>query len=114
MEKIIDAKNKKIGRVASEAAKALMGKDNPNYQAHELADVKVIIKNVSLSDVTDKKLDEKTYNSYSGYPGGQKTRKMKHVVGKNGFTEIYEKAIYGMLPANRLRKQMMKNLTINE
>lgn len=114
MEKIIDAKNKKIGRVASEAAKALMGKDNPNYQAHELADVKVIIKNVSLSDVTDKKLDEKTYNSYSGYPGGLSTKKMKHIVGKKGFADIYEKAIYGMLPANRLRKQMMKNLTITE
>ncbi len=114
MEKIIDAKNKKIGRVASAVAKILLGKDQPDFQNHVVADVKVIINNASLSDVSDKKKGTTTYERYSGYPGGIKMESMSRVIEKKGFAEVYKQAVYGMLPPNRLRKERMKNLTVNE
>ncbi len=114
MEKIIDAKNKIIGRVATEAAMALMGKDNPNYQPNILADVTVVIENASLSKINDKKLGDKVYTRYTGYPSGLKFRTLEELIAKKGYQEVYEKAVYGMLPSNRLRKQRMKNLTIKD
>ena len=114
MEKIIDAKNKKLGRIASAAAKALLGKDEPTFQNHLVADVKVIINNAALSDVSDKKKKTTTFERYSGYPGGIKMESMTRVIEKKGFAELYKQAIYGMLPPNRLRKERMKNLTVNE
>lgn len=114
MEKIIDAKGKKIGRVATEAAMALMGKDQANYQAHVAAPIKVVITNASQVSITPEKKDQKTYSKYSGYPGGLKKEKMSKIIDTKGYSEIFSKAIYGMLPANRLRKQRMKNLTIKD
>jgi len=114
MEKIIDAKNKKIGRVASAAAKALLGKDQPSFQNHLVADIKVIINNASAASVTDKKKDETTFERYSGHPGGLKMEKMTTVIAKKGYSELFKQAVYGMLPPNRLRKERMKNLTVNE
>jgi len=114
MEKIIDAKNRGIGRVATEAAMALMGKDNANYQPNILAEVKVIIENASLSKITDKKKGEKEYTRYTGYPGGLRRRTLDEVITKKGFQEVYQKAVHGMLPSNRLRKLRMKNLIIKD
>lgn len=114
MEKIIDAKGKKLGRIASEAAMTLMGKDNPDYQPNIVSKNKVIIINSSQADISTKKKEEKEYPKYSGYPGGLKFEKMSKIIDSKGYKEIFEKAIYGMIPANRLRKSRMKNLTIKD
>ncbi len=114
MEYTIDATEKKLGRVASEAAILLMGKNSADFQKNTVASVKVNVTNTSKLDIDPKKLDNKEYKRYSGYPGGLKIRKMKQVIDKKGFSEILEKAIYGMLPANKLRAVIMKNLAITE
>ena len=112
MEHTIDAKGKKLGRLASEVAVLLMGKNSPDFQKNKVADVKVNIENASELDISEKKLDNKEYQRYSGYPGGRKVRKMKEVIDKKGYGEVVEKAVYGMLPANKLRAKIMKNLEI--
>lgn len=114
MEYKIDASNKAIGRVASEAATFLMGKNTPEFQRNKTPDVKVTILNASKAKISQKKKKEKKYQRYSGYPGGLKTRTMEEVITKKGYREVFEKAVRGMLPANKLRKGMMKNLIIND
>lgn len=110
--KTLDAKNNSLGRVASEAAKMLMGKDSASYQANVVVDEKVQIINASKIKLEPKKLKQKVYQKYSGYPGGLKEQTMEVMIAKKGYGEIFKKAVYGMLPANRLRKLRMKNLEI--
>ena len=96
----IDATNRKLGRVASEAAAFLNGKKTPDFARHKIAGAKVEIVNVSKADISEKKLLEKSYDRYSGYPGGLKSPSMKTVVEKKGYAEIFTLAVYGMIPAN--------------
>lgn len=110
----IDAKNKTIGRVATQAAMSLMGKDEPTYKANVVPNVKVEIKNVSSAKISDKRKLEKEYTSYTGYPGGLRKTSMTKLIEKKGLEEVYKKAVYGMLPNNRLRKLYMKNLIVTE
>lgn len=113
-EHVIDAENKKLGRVASEAAAILIGKDSVEFAKNKVAPVKVVINNASKADITDKKKTEKTYTRYSGFPGGLKKPTMKKVLEKKGYTEIFRKAVNGMLPKNKLQTPRLKNLTVNE
>ena len=110
----IDAKGKKIGRVASQAAKILMGKATPDYAKNKVSAVKLTIENVSKADISAKKLETTIYKAYSGYPGGLKEESMKQVVARKGYGEIFRDAIVGMLPDNKLAAIMLKNLTITE
>lgn len=110
--KTIDAKNQSLGRIASQAAKMLMGKDEPSYQPNVAPTFKVQITNASKLNISEKKKSEKVYTSYSGYHSGLKKRTMSQVLTKKGHQEIIKKAIKGMLPANKLRAIMLKNLTI--
>jgi len=114
MEYTIDAQNKSLGRVASEAAMVLMGKDKANYQPNVVADVKVEIQNASKVKINPKNLDNKLYKHYTGYPGGLRETPMKKKIEKKGYSEIFEIAVKGMLPANKLRPLMLKNLSITE
>lgn len=109
----IEAKNRSLGRVASEAAKALRGKNETDFKDNVTPDVKVIVSNVNDIVVTGKKMEQKKYKSYSGYPGGLTETVMSKVVERKGKAIIFEKAVKGMLPKNKLQKQMMKNLIIN-
>ena len=111
-EHTINLKDKQLGRVASEIAMILMGKDTPEYAPNVVADVRVTVENVDDLAFTDKKLSDKQYQRYSGYPGGRKVFNMAHVVESHGASEVLRKAVYGMLPANKLRKIRMKNLII--
>jgi large subunit ribosomal protein L13 len=111
---IIDAEGKRIGRVATEAAVFLMGKNAPDFERNKVTGVKVSIVNASKADMMEKRMAQKTYARYSGYPGGLKLQKAKDVVKRHGYRELFEKAIYGMIPSNRLRAIRMKNLTIAE
>lgn len=112
--KIIDAEGKKLGRVASMAAASLMGKTRTDFQRNAVPIGVVRIVNVGKADISVKKMDTVVYTSYSGYPGGLKKRAMKEVVAKKGRTELFRKAVKGMLPKNKLQAQMMKNLEILE
>jgi len=110
----IDAKGKKLGRVASEAAAYLMGKNSTEFVRNKVVGMKVSIINASKADISEKKLTEKVYKKYSGYPGGLSETKMNLVIDKKGYEEVFKIAIHGMLPSNRLRDILMKNLTITE
>ena len=110
----IDAKDKKIGRVATEAAHHLLGKDSTDYKPNVVADVNVEIVNAKLLDISPKKIDNKMYKRFSGYPGGLKEEKLGKIIKNKGFDEVLRKAVYGMLPSNKLRSLMMKRLIISE
>ena len=114
MEHTIDANGKKLGRIATSAATILMGKDRTDFVRNAIPDVKLKIVNASKIFITNKKMEEKIYKNYSGYPGGLRERTMKKVVEDKGMSEPLRIAIKGMLPKNKLRDQMMKNLTITE
>ena len=110
----IDAEGKRVGRIAAEAAIFLMGKNKPDFERNKITGVKVSIINASKADMIEKRMAQKTYARYSGYPGGLKMQKAKDVVSRHGYSELFLKAVYGMIPSNRLRAIRMKNLTIAE
>lgn len=111
---VLDAKNKKLGRVATEAAMILMGKNTPAFAKNILADVQVEIINASKTDINEKKLLDKKYITHSLYPGGQKEEALGDLIERKGILEVYRRAVYGMLPDNKLRSRMMTKLTITE
>lgn len=111
---VIDAHGKKLGRLASEAAYFLMGKHQSSYRRHIASGIKVIIDAAAQIDVNVAKRLTKTYTRYSGYPGGITTNRLADVIAKKGYGEAIRRAVYGMLPANKLRKIRMKNLIIKE
>lgn len=110
----IDAAAKKIGRVSTEAAKILMGKQSTAYAPNTVADVEVRIINASKADVSEKKKDTKVYRRYTGYPGGLIDTTLKRMIEKKGYSEAFRVAIKGMLPKNKLQDKMLKNLVITE
>lgn len=116
VEYTIDAKGKALGRVASQAAVYLMGKNNPHVRINEVAPVKVTVENASQMTLArdEKKLKQKQYITYSGYPGGQKVARAEEVIDKKGYEAVVRNAVYGMLPGNKLRKRRMMNLIVEE
>lgn len=112
MEYVIDAKDKPLGRVASQAAAVLRGKNRPDFVPNKAPNVKVAITNADKIKITGKKLKQKHYIRHSGHPGGLKSLEMARVIEKKGIDYILKRAIDGMLPKNKLRKQMIKNLII--
>ena len=105
----IDASNQPLGRLASKIAQLLRGKHSPAFQPYILSKEKVIVTNTGKIKFTGRKLEQKKYYHYSGYPGGLSEKKMKDVFEKNP-NEVLRRAVWGMLPKNRLRKEMIKNL----
>ncbi len=105
----IDATGKVLGRLATEVAVLLRGKDNPGFLLYKDAGDDVIIKNVEKIIISGKKMDQKKYYHHSGYPGGLKEVSMKKIFNKNP-SEILKKAVMGMLPKNRLRPRQIKRL----
>lgn len=110
----IDASGKRLGRVASDVAMLLMGKRRTDHARHTLAPVSVSVINCAQLVIDEKKRTQKQYERYSGYPGGRSTKTMQMVIDQKGYSELMRKAVYGMLPANRLRAPMMKQLTVSE
>ena len=113
-EYIIDASDKRVGRISTEAATILNGKNSPDYERNKVPEVTVLIKNASKVKIYPTKFIGKKYLSYSGYPGGQKIRTMQQVIDSKGFSEVIRKSIYGMLPSNKLRSRKMNLLQIEE
>jgi large subunit ribosomal protein L13 len=110
---VIDAKDRVPGRVATEAAVFLMGKNRTDFAKNTIPDVSVEVTNADGMNLNNKKLRDKTYHTHSGYPGSLKTETQQQVIDTKGAKEVLRRAIYGMLPKNRLRPRMMKNLKIN-
>lgn len=110
----IDAKDARLGKVASSAAAHLMGKDSVTFARNVAPRVKVKIVNAGQVAIDARKMSRKTYTSYSGYPAGLKKRTMRDVVAKKGHAELFRKAVKGMLPKNKLQAVMMRNLQIEE
>ncbi len=114
MNYTIDATNKSLGRLASEVASILMGKNDASFVRNAVSGNTVTVTNASKLKQDPRKLDTKVYKSFSGYPGGLKLSSMEHVSKQKGWSFIVSNAVKGMLPDNKLKKDMMKNLTITE
>ena len=108
---IIDASNKPLGRVATEAVKLLKGKHKPTYTPNIDTGDHVIILNCKDAVLTGKKLDQKVYRHHSGYIGG-----MREISARDMMNNSPEKAmmlaIKGMLPKNSLGRQMLRKLRV--
>lgn len=107
----IDASEKMLGRLATEVVLLLRGKDKPDFEYREDRGNSVSIFNIDKIKVSGKKADQKIYYKHSGYHGGLKKTIYKNLFAKNP-AEVLRKAVYNMLPKNRLRSQMIKRLTI--
>lgn len=110
-EIILDAADKKLGRLASQVALALRGKTKEDFLPHSKNLPKVFVKNVNLMIFSEKKLKSKTFKRYSGYPGGLKRQSAYEVFLKDK-KEVLRRAVLGMLPKNKLRKMMVKNMIL--
>ena len=108
---IIDAANKPLGRVATEAAKLLRGKHKPTYTPHMDVGDHVIILNCNQVILTGNKLNQKIYRSHSGYIGGMKEVSAKDML-ENNPEKAMMLAVKGMLPHNRLGADQLKKLRV--
>jgi len=106
---IIDATNRILGRLAVEIALLLRGKSKVDFAPNKDAGDFVIIKNADKIIVTGKKFENKIYYRHSGYLGGLKKTPYKKLFKKNP-GEVIKKAVYGMLPKNKLRDEQIKRL----
>lgn len=113
-EHVIDATGRKLGRLSSEIAVQLMGKNRTDFAPHIVAPVRVLVQNASKLDMDQKKKDTTEYQRYSGYPGGRKVRTASEVIDRKGYGELIRIAVKGMLPKNKLQTPRMKNLIIEE
>jgi large subunit ribosomal protein L13 len=108
---LVDAENEIVGRLATKVASLLRGKYKTNYTPHLDCGDNVIVINAEKVRFTGKKMDDKEYVHYSGYPGGQKKATPNEILRKKP-QYIVEEAIRGMLPKNRLGAELFRNLRV--
>jgi len=108
---LVDAEGKTLGRLASEIAKILRGKNKPIYAPHLDTGDYVVVVNAEKIHVTGRKLDQKMYYRHSGYPGGLKTITLRQQLKKHP-TRVIRSAVWGMLPHNRLGRTMIRKLKV--
>ena len=108
---VIDATNEVLGRLASQVAKILCGKNKPGYTPHVDCGDNVIVVNAEKVKLTGKKLTDKVYVRHTGYPGGQRfATPAEYLAKKPEF--VIEEAVRGMLPKTRLGEAIIKNLKV--
>ncbi|MBL7058264.1 50S ribosomal protein L13 [Patescibacteria group bacterium] len=107
----IDATEQAVGRIASQIAILLRGKNKPEFLPHIDGGDVVRVSNITKLKFTGKKIEQKKYFKHSGYPGGMKELKLKDVFQKNP-NDILMRAVKQMLPNNKLRDGMLKRLVI--
>lgn len=110
----IDATDRMLGRVASEAAHALLGKRSVHFSKNQALPITVTINNASKMHLPSRRTKGKIYTHYTGYPGGLYSMSMEEMIAKKGIAEVIKKTVDGMIPRNKLRKPRMKNLIIND
>ena len=108
---VVDAEGMTLGRLASEVAKVLRGKNKPIFTPHEDCGDFVIIVNAEKIKVTGKKLDQKIYYHHSDYVGGMKEASLREMIAKHP-DRVIELAVKGMLPKGPLGRQMYKKLFV--
>jgi large subunit ribosomal protein L13 len=108
---VIDAEGKTLGRLAAEVAKLLRGKHKPTYTPHMDTGDHVIVVNAAKIHLTGNKLVQKTYFRHSGYPGGTTFTTAGKMLAERP-ERVVEMAIKGMLPKNRLGRQMYRKLKV--
>jgi large subunit ribosomal protein L13 len=109
---LIDIRDKTLGRIATEIAKFLIGKNKPYFVSYLDCGDYVVVINAAYVRVTGKKADQKMYMRFSGYPSGLKKRTYSDIL-KNDPTRIIREAVAGMLPNNKLKASMLKRLYIS-
>jgi large subunit ribosomal protein L13 len=109
--RVFDAAGQTLGRLASQVTIVLRGKDKPGFRPNLVQGENVKIINAAKIVLTGKKLEDKKYYHHTGYLGNLKTTTAKELMATNP-AEILERAIYGMLPDNKLRPEWMKKLVI--
>lgn len=108
---VVDADSKVLGRLASEVAKIIRGKNKPNFTPHVDCGDNVIIINAEKVRLTGKKMTDKVYVRHTGYPGGQRFKTPREMMAKNP-AKVIEIAVRGMLPKNRLGSRLYTNLYV--
>ncbi len=106
----LDAKDKALGRLATEIVSLLRGKNKPDYMPNKDSGNVVIIKNISEIKLTGNKLLTTTYFKHTGYIGSEEFIPMKRIFEKDGGKELLRLAVYRMLPKNKMRDQQIKRL----
>lgn len=108
---VVDATDKTLGRMASEIARVLRGKNKPEYTPHVDVGDFVIVVNAEKVKVTGRKLDQKHYYRYSGYPGGMKSITLRKQLDIHP-DRVINTAVKGMLPRGPLGRQMFRKLKV--
>ncbi len=108
---VVDAEGLTLGRLASEIARVLRGKNKARYTPHVDVGDFVVVVNADRVVVTGKKAEQKVYRRHSGYPGGLKTTSYERMMERRP-EEVLRKAVYGMMPKNRLARRQMRKLKI--
>lgn len=112
-EYILNASNFTLGRLVTKIVLLLRGKNNPNFAPNKLSNNKVVVYNFNKVKITGNKLKQKIYYRHSGYPGGLKSITLENLFKKNP-EKVLRMAVMGMLPKNKLRSKMIKNLKVYE
>ncbi len=108
---LVDAEGETLGRLASKVAKLLRGKHKPNFTPHVDCGDNVVIINAEKVHLSGNKWADKTYQRYTGYPGGQREASATEVLAKKP-EAIVERAVKGMLPKNKLGAELFRNLKV--
>ena len=108
---VVDAEGQTLGRLATEIARILRGKNKPQYTPHVDTGDFVVVVNAEKVVVTGKKAEQKVYRRHSGYPGGLKETSYEQMMERRP-TEILRRAVKGMMPKNRLARQQLRKLKI--
>ncbi len=108
---VVDAEGKTLGRLASQIATILRGKNKPTYTPHVDTGDFVIVVNAEKVHLTGKKLDQKMYRWHTGYPGGLKERSYRDMINTKP-EKVIMHAVKGMLPKNSLGRKMLKKLKV--
>ena len=108
---VVDAEGQTLGRLATEIARLLRGKNKPQYTPHVDTGDFVVVVNAEKVVVTGKKAEQKVYRRHSGYPGGLKETSYEQMMERRP-TEILRRAVKGMMPKNRLARQQLTKLKI--
>ena len=108
---VVDAKDKPLGRLASEIAQVLTGKNKPTYTPNVDCGDNVIIINASKVRLTGNKMTDRVYLRHTGYPGGQREMTPERLIKENP-VKLIEKVVKGMLPKNRLGAKLLSNLYV--
>ena len=107
---LIDATDKVLGRLAVQVAVLLRGKNKLGFAPYKDIGDFVTVKNVEKIKLTGKKFKNKVYYHHTLYMGGLKKATMREIVAKKGYSEIFRKAVMGMLTKNKLRSKQIKRL----